>query len=40
MNTFLIIWGVVICICFIEGIFCTKLDSESEEYLNNRNKKK
>ena len=38
MKTALIIWGVVILICFLEAYFYTKIDPESKEFLNKREK--
>ena len=36
MKTVLIIWGIVIFICFLEAYFCSELDPESKKYLENR----
>ena len=38
MKTVLIIWGIVIFICFLEAYFCSELDPESKKYLENRKK--
>ena len=39
MKTVLIVWGVIILICFLEAYFCSELDTESKEYLKNRENK-
>ena len=39
MKTALIIWGVVILICFLEACFYTKLDPESRKFLKEREDK-
>ena len=38
MKTFLIIWAVVLGICLLEAYFCTKLDPESKNFLEEREK--
>ena len=32
----LVIWGVVMIICFLEAYFYSELDPESKEFLKNR----
>ena len=36
MKTALIIWGIVMVVCFLEAYFYSKFDPESEEFLKNR----
>ena len=36
MKTALIIWGIVMLICFLEAHFYTKLDPESKKILKER----
>ena len=36
MKTALIIWAIVIFICFLEAYFYSELDPESKEFLKNR----
>jgi len=36
MKTILTIWGTAVIYCIIEGIFFTKLDPESKQFLKNR----
>ena len=36
MKTALIIWGVVILICFLEAYFYSELDPESKKFLEER----
>jgi hypothetical protein len=38
MKTALIIWAIVIFICFLEAYFCSELDPESKKFLENREK--
>ena len=38
MKTALIIWGVVILICFLEAYFYSELDPESKKFLEEREK--
>ena len=38
MKTALIIWSVVMLICFIEAYFYSELDPESEKFLKEREK--
>jgi hypothetical protein len=40
MNTFIIIWSIILGICIYEAIWCTKLDPESEKFLKEREKNK
>ena len=39
MKTTLIIWGVVIFICFLEAYFYSELDPESKKFLKEREDK-
>ena len=39
MKTALIIWGVVILICFLEAYFYSELDPESKKFLEERENK-
>ena len=36
MKLALAMWGIVMFICFLEAYFCSKLDSESQKLLKNR----
>ena len=35
----LIIWGVIMLICFLEAYFCSELDPESKKFLKEREDK-
>ena len=39
MNTFLIVWAIVIFICFLEAYFYSELDPESKKFLKERENK-
>ena len=39
MKTALIVWAIVIFICFLEAYFYSELDPESKKYLKNRENK-
>ena len=34
----LIVWGVIMLICFLEAYFCSELDPESKKFLKEREK--
>ena len=34
----LIVWGVIMLICFLEAYFCSELDPESKKFLEEREK--
>ena len=38
MKTALIIWGVIIFICFLEAFYYSELDPESKKFLDERDK--
>ena len=38
MKTALIIWAIVIFICFLEAYFYSELDPESKKFLEERDK--
>ena len=39
MKTALIVWAIVIFICFLEAYFYSELDPESKKFLEEREKK-
>ena len=39
MKTGIIIWSIVVLICFLEAYFYSKLDPESEKFLKERENK-
>ena len=39
MKTFLIVWAIVIFICFLEAYFYSELDPESKKFLEERENK-